>query len=77
MKRRISSRFGVATPSGSSSPWRTSGRNEEEFEFQTKSELLKKKEDVPDVGKGKLDSQTSNSSEARCFKCLGRGHIAS
>ena len=32
---------------------------------------------MPDVGKGKLDSQTSKSSEVRCFKCLGRGHIAS
>ena len=32
---------------------------------------------MPDVGKRKLDSQTSKSSEVRCFKCLGIGHIAS
>ena len=32
---------------------------------------------MPDVSRGKLDSQTSKSSEVKCFKCLGRGHIAS
>ena len=32
---------------------------------------------MPDVGKGKLDAQNSKSSEVRCFKCIGRGHIAS
>ena len=56
LKQRGSSRFGVARPSGSSSPWKSSGRNDEESEFQTKFEPLKKKEDVPDVGKGKLNS---------------------
>ena len=30
LKRRGSSRFGVATPLGSSSSWKASGRNEEE-----------------------------------------------
>ena len=30
-----------------------------------------------DVGKGKLDSQYSRSSEVKCFKLIGRGHIAS
>ena len=33
LKRRVSSRFGVATPLGSSSPWKASGRNDEESEF--------------------------------------------
>ena len=61
----------------SSSPWKASGRNDEKSKFQTKFEPLKKKEDVSDVRKGKLDAQTSKSSEVRCFKCLGRGHIAS
>ena len=75
LKRRVSSRFGVATPSGSSSPWKASERIESEL--QTKSQPLKKKEDVPDVVKGKLDSQTSKRSELRCFKCLERWHIAS
>ena len=73
---RGSSRFGVATASSSSSPWKASGRNDEES-IQTKSEPLKKKEDVPDVSRDKLDSQTSKSSELKCFKCFGRGHIAS
>ena len=77
MNRRVSFKFGVATPSGFSSPWKVSGRNDDELDVQTKSEPLKKKEDVPDVGKGKLDFQTSKSSEVRCFKCLGRRHIAS
>ena len=71
LKHMVSSKFGVATPLGSLSPWKASERDEEESEFQTKFEPLKKKDDDPDVGKGKLDSQT------KCFKCLGRGHIAS
>ena len=32
---------------------------------------------MPDVSKGKLDAQTSKTSEVRCFKCMGRGNIAS
>ena len=48
-----------------------------ESKIQTKSEPLKKKEDMPDVGKGKPDSLTSKSSEVRCFNCLGIRHIAS
>ena len=56
LKRRGGSRFGVATLLGYSSPWKASGRNDEKIEIQTKFEPLKKKEDVPDIGKGKLDS---------------------
>ena len=55
LKQTGGSRFGVATHSGSSSPWKASGRNNEESEFQIKSEPIKKKEDVSDGGKGKLD----------------------
>ena len=77
LKRRSGSGFGVAIPSGFSSPWKASGRNEEELEFQIKSEPVKKKEDVADVGKGKLDSQFTRSSEVKCFKCMGRRDIAS
>ena len=77
LKRRDGSRFRVATPSGSSSPWKVSGRNDEELEIQIKSELIKKKEDVADVGKGKLHSQSTRSSEVKCFKCMGKWHIAS
>ena len=76
LKWRVGSRFGVATPLGSSSPWIASGRNDKESDFQIKSEPIKK-EDVPDVGKGKLDVQNSKSSEVKCFKCTGREHIAS
>ena len=44
LKQRGSSRFGVTTMSGSSSPWKASGRNDEESEIQTKSEQLKNEE---------------------------------
>ena len=30
-----------------------------------------------DGGKGKIDSQSTRSSEVKCFKCMKRGHIAS
>ena len=56
LTRRSGSKFGVATPSSSSSPWKVSGRNDEESEIQIKSKPIKKKEDMPDVGKGKLDA---------------------
>ena len=77
LRRRGSSRFRVATPSGSSSPWKVSGKNEGEPKIQIKSEPNKKKEDVADGCKGKLDSQSSRSSKVKCFKCIGRRHIAS
>ena len=73
LKRRGASRFGVATPLGSLSPWKVSGKNDEESEVQIKSKPIKKKEDMIDVGKGKLDSQNSKNSEVKCFKCIGKG----
>ena len=75
LKRKGGSRFGVATPSGSLSPSKLSRRIDDELDFQSKVEPLKKKKDVPDVGKGKLTSQTSKSSEVKCFNCLGIGHV--
>ena len=49
-----------------------SGRIDEESEIQTKSEPLKKKEDMSNGGKGKFNSQPSRSSEVKCFKYMER-----
>ena len=54
LKRRGGSRFRVATPSGSSSPWKAGRRNDDESEIQTKSELLNKKDTCPMVVKVNL-----------------------
>jgi hypothetical protein len=61
---------------GSSTPWRSNGRKDEGAVFKTKTEPPKRRDEIPNVNKGKTESQTRNS-DIKCFHCLGVGHIAS
>jgi hypothetical protein len=61
---------------GSSTPWRSNGRKDEGAIFKTKTEPPKKRDEIPNVNKGKTESQTRNH-DIKCFRCLGVGHIAS
>jgi hypothetical protein len=61
---------------GSSTPWRSNGRKDEGAVFKTKSEPPKMRDEIPNVNKGKTESQTRNR-DIKCFRCLGVGHIAS
>ena len=44
--------------------------------FMSKIEPPKRRDEVPNVNKGKTKSQTRNR-DIKCFRCLGVGHIAS
>jgi len=44
--------------------------------FKSKTEPPKRGDEVPNVNKGKNESQTRNR-DIKCFHCLGVGHIAS
>ena len=44
--------------------------------FKSKIEPLKRRDEVPSVNKGKINSQTRNR-DIKYFHCLGVGHIAS
>jgi hypothetical protein len=61
---------------GSSTPWRSNGRKDEGAVFKTKTEPPKRRDEIPNVSKGKTESQTRNH-DIKCFRCLGVGHIAS
>ena len=78
LKSKGNSKFGVATNlNSSSSSWKPNWRNDEGIDSKTRPELLKKKEQVPNIHKVEFDSQLSRNREVKCFKCLGRRHIAS
>jgi hypothetical protein len=61
---------------GSSTPWRSNGKKDEGAAFKTKTEPPKRRDEIPNVNKGKTESQTRNC-DIKCFRCLGVGHIAS
>jgi hypothetical protein len=61
---------------GSSTPWRSNGRKDEGAVFKTKTEPPKRRDEIPNVSKGKTESQTRNH-DIKCFRCLGVSHIAS
>ena len=44
--------------------------------FKSKTKPPKGRDEVPNVNKGKTESQTCNR-DIKCFRCLGVGHIAS
>jgi hypothetical protein len=44
--------------------------------LKTKIEPPKRRDEIPNVNKGKTESQTRNR-DIKCFRCLGVGHIAS
>jgi hypothetical protein len=43
----------------------------------TKAEPPKANKDTHTDGKGKSESQPTRDRDIKCFKCLGKGHIAS
>ena len=60
----------------SSASWRPNGRKDEGVVFTSKTEPPKRRDEAPNVNKGKNESQTCNRN-IKCFRCLGVGHIAS
>ncbi|KAL4643924.1 hypothetical protein ACB092_02G126200 [Castanea dentata] len=59
----------------SSTSWRSNGKKDEGAIFKSKTEPLKRRDDGPNVNKGKKEFQTRNH-DIKCFCCLGRTMIA-
>ena len=60
----------------SSISWRPNERKDEWVVFKSKTEPPKRRDETPNVNKGKNESQTRNR-DIKCFRCVGVGHIAS
>jgi len=60
----------------SSTAWRSNRRKDEVAAVKSKTEPPKMRDEVPNVNKGKTETQTRNH-DIKCFRCLGVGHIAS
>ena len=52
-------------------------QNEDKPHFKPKTETSKDNKNGGTLNQGKTDSQPSRNRDVKCFKCLGRGHIAS
>ena len=76
VKRRGSSNKQSA-PSPSSSTWKLSQCRKEEKPPNTKPKIKQKQEVTSQGNQGKFDFSTSWIHDIKCFKCKGRGHIAS
>ncbi|XP_038979001.1 LOW QUALITY PROTEIN: uncharacterized protein LOC120109324 [Phoenix dactylifera] len=61
-----------------SSTWKSNwSKKDYKVESKSKAETSKGKDAGSSLDKGKSISQTSRNRDIKCFKCLGRGHIAS
>ena len=60
----------------SSTSWRSNGRKDEGAVFKSKTKPPKRRDEAPNVNKGKNEYQTRNR-DIKCFRCLGVGHITS
>ena len=75
LKERSSTKYGQNSSSSSSkSDW---GKRVEKSDRISKSETSKSKDGSSSTEKGNTNTQTSRNRDIKCFKCLGRGHIAS
>ena len=61
---------------GSSTSWRSNGRKDEGAVFKSKTEPPKRRDEAPNVNKGKTKYQTCNR-DIKSFRCFGVGHIVS
>ena len=69
LKLKKASKYNVG-----SSSYKPSWKKEKKV---VQKEAPKSKDEASTKGKGKSDSQPSNSGDIKYFKCLGTGHIAS
>ena len=56
---------------GSSISWRSNGRKDEGVVFKSKTEPPKRRDEAPNVNKGKNESQTCNR-DIKCFRCFSQ-----
>ncbi|XP_061353685.1 uncharacterized protein LOC133298423 [Gastrolobium bilobum] len=74
LKRKGTMRMGQNSTSHSRPTW---NKNEEKPHFKSSAGSSKTNQVVNTSSQGKTESQSSRNRDIKCFKCLGRGHIAS
>ena len=75
--KRGSTRPKPALQTSSLAPWRSSYSKKEESSSTSKAKFEPKPATTHTAFQGKPASTSTHSSEIKCFKCQGRGHIAS
>ena len=76
VKRRASSNT-LSTPNPSASTWKSNQWKKEEKQPKAQPKMKQKQEVTNQGNQGKSDSFTNWNRDIKCFKCQGRGHIAS
>ncbi|KAL5540185.1 hypothetical protein UlMin_043734 [Ulmus minor] len=75
LKRKGMARRGQ--PMATTSPWKTTPRRDEQLQNKPKFEPSKNAKPAPATTLGNTETSTSKTRDIKCFKCQGRGHIAS
>jgi hypothetical protein len=64
-------------PMATTSPWKTAPKRDEQLQNKPKFELSKNAKPSTATTSGNTETSTSKTRDIKCFKCQGRGHIAS
>ncbi|KAL5539529.1 hypothetical protein UlMin_043657 [Ulmus minor] len=75
LKRKGMARRGQ--PMATTSPWKAAPRRDEQLQNKPKFEPSKNVKPTPATTLGNTETSTSKTRDIKCFKCQGRGHIAS
>ena len=75
LKRRNMARRGIGMTSSIS--WKTAPKRDEWPSIKPKPESSKDTKPITMLKQGNIESSTSKNQDSKCFKCQGRGYIAS
>jgi hypothetical protein len=75
LKRKGLARKGQ--PMATTSPWKTAPKRDEQLQNKPKFELSKNANSKTSSTLGNTEASSSKTRDIKCFKCQGRGHIAS
>jgi hypothetical protein len=75
LKRKGLARRGQ--PMTTTNPWKTATKRDEQLQHKPKLELSKNANSKTSTTLGNTEASSSKTRDIKCFKCQGRGHIAS
>jgi hypothetical protein len=75
LKRKGLARRGQ--PMTTTSPWKTATKRDEQLQHKPKFEFFKNANSKTSTTLGNTEASSSKTHDIKCFKCQGRGHIAS
>jgi len=64
-------------PMATTSSWKTAPKRDKQLQNKPKYELSKNAKPTTTTTSGSIEAFTSKTRDIKCFKCQGRGHIAS